>query len=216
MTELFNTNGKKIGEDKKGKDGTVSIILDRKKAKQIADNYKKGILVSKNEVNAGVLLTKVILEEALNVLKRTENNGGLREECSIITETGKVIKGKRGELPKVKNGVQIAETSLPKLSDDESMKSIATIHSHPILVQELNGFYYPQTATEPTFHPDLWVFVWYKTNIIVGNLVKPNIRLGAGKVYVSKPKRGAAIYKRCQGDKPVLILGEKAIEKIIK
>jgi len=49
----------------------------------------------------------------LNVLKRQEDNGGLKEESSIVMKNGFVIRGKTGETPTITDGVQTAPSQLP-------------------------------------------------------------------------------------------------------
>ena len=170
-TELFNKQGKKISEDKQGKDGIVSIIKERKVAKTIAQNFKKGELATKMDVNKGIKTTKVVLFESLHTLKRTENNGGLREECSVVTATGRIVRGKTGDLPEIKNSIPAANTILPQLRRNESKQNATSIHSHPLKILVGNKIFYP-LATNPSFEIDLWTFPYYETNIIVGNLRK--------------------------------------------
>ena len=78
--ELFNEDGKKIGQDIDGNDGKVSIIKDNKNANEIQKNYKNGGTASAADVNSGVQTTKTILNESLDVLKRGNDNGGNKEE----------------------------------------------------------------------------------------------------------------------------------------
>jgi hypothetical protein len=55
-TELFNTAGKKIGKDTNGNDGNVSVIADKDRAKEIANNYKKGGIAKAAYVAGGMQL----------------------------------------------------------------------------------------------------------------------------------------------------------------
>ena len=215
-TELFNKHGKKISEDKQGKDGTVSIIKDRKIAKTIAQNFKDGKLATKKEVNTGIKTTKVVLSEALHTLKRTENNGGLREECSVVTATGRVVRGETGDFSDIKNNIHIAEVELPKLSNNESTKNATSIHSHLIEVKIENSYFYSHIITNPSFDPDLWTFTNYGTNIIVGNLKNSYVIWTKNEFVTINSSKGLAIYKKGRGDKPVLVLRERAVVKIIK
>lgn len=215
-TELFNKHGKKIGEDKNRNDGKVSIITDRKAIKRIAYNFKNGGLASKSDINDGIRTTKTVLTEALHILKRTESNGGLREECSVVTAKGRVVRGKTGDLPDINNGIQVAETMLPRLLKNEKRKRATSIHSHPLVVRIKNETYYPHIVTNPSFNPDLWTFAYYETNIIVGNLQKERVILTSTGIVKISSSKGIAIYKKGKGDKAVLILKEKAVQRIIK
>lgn len=214
-TELFNKHGRKISEDKHGKDGTVSIIEDRKVAKTIAKNFKEGKLATKTDVNKGIQTTKVVLSEALHTLERTENNGGLREECSVVTSAGRVVRGKTGNSPSLKNRVSIGGATLPKLTKKENKQNATSIHSHPLKIQIEGIIFYPE-AVKPSFDVDLFTFPKYGTNIIVGNLHQPYAVLVGGEIITIMPLKGVAIYKKGKGEKPVLVLNERIIEKVIE
>jgi hypothetical protein len=210
-TEFFNKHGKKIAEDKHGKDGKISIITDKKAAKLLAQKYKNGELVTKTNPRITVEVTKIVLEEALHTLKRTENNGGLREECSIVTAQGEILRGETGALPNKKG---VATTTLPLLKRDKNRQKATSIHSHPLKIQVGNKTVYPQ-VTNPSFDIDLWTFPKYGTNIIVGNIHQPSTSLVGTKKTTTVPSKGVAIYKKGRGEKPVLVLTKRVVKKII-
>ena len=53
-TELYNTEGRKIGEDAKGNDGNISIIKDANRAKSIEQNCIAGGLASESDIQSGI------------------------------------------------------------------------------------------------------------------------------------------------------------------
>jgi hypothetical protein len=215
-TEFFNKHGKKIGEDKHGKDEKIAIIIDKKVAKLIAQEYQDGKLVSKTNPRITIKTTKTVLKEALHTLERTENNGGLREECSIVTAEGKIFRAETGDLPDIKNGVQVAEVALPKLTKRNQTRNATSIHSHLTKLELKGQFFYPQTIVNPSFDPDLWAFANYGTNIIVGNLRQSYITWVGNEMVTMNSPKGIAIYKKGRGDKAVLVLSRRVVQKILK
>ncbi len=219
FTELYNENGEKIGEDEAGNDGKVSIITNKDEAKRIKKEYKGGATATAEDVSKGIRTTKTVLGEALNVLERAEDNGGLREESSVVTGSGEIIRGETGPEPKVETvmdvAVQTAPSTVPSLPDGQKSTEATSIHSHPIKVQEKDGNYFPQAATYRS-DQDQSTFIKYGTNIVVGNLSKPSIsRNQSGQITVSKPVTGAAIYIG-NGATPRVTLTKSAMQKIIK
>jgi uncharacterized protein RhaS with RHS repeats len=219
FTELFDENGKKIGEDKNGNDGNVSIITDKKEVKRIRDNTKNGQLATAEDVASGVQTTKTVLTEALDVLARTEANGGLREEVSLVTGDGQIVRGETGSEPKVENIggtlVQTAETKVPDLPEGANASGATTIHSHPTKIVEQDGQAFPQSASTPS-GADRSTFKNYGTNIIVGPIgVATSVSRNASGSLVTTPSRsnGAVIY---QGGKTPAEIRERAVKKIIK
>ena len=217
FTELFNQNGKKIGEDENGADGNVSIITDRSEANRIKNDYKNGITASAEDVAIGVQTTKTVLNEALNVLERTEDNGGLREEVSIITGGGEVFRGETGPEPTVEKmgnrDVMTAEAVAPSLPEGEDASESTLIHSHPIALLEKDGQVFPQSANSPS-GKDKRSFRYYKTNIIVGKIGNlSNTQLTNGSINDPRSS-GAVIYNNNTIQKAQLRIN--AIKKIVK
>ena len=168
---------------------------------------------------AGSTTTKLpsdaALGESLNVLDRTDSNGGLREESSLVMNDGSVAKGKTGDLPTISDGVQTAKADLPAIPGGKTSADVeTTIHSHPTEIQIQDGKAYPQSATNPS-DQDKTTFKNYGTNIIVGRLgqstVTKNIDGTYNKSYTSK---GAVIYN--SKGQPQIQLTEKAIRRILK
>lgn len=219
FTEIFDLNGKKVGEDENGNDGNVSIATDRQEAKRIAKDYKNGGIATAEDVASGIQTTKTVLGEALDVLNRTEANGGLREEVSVVTGEGEIVRGETGPEPKIESVggvlVQTAETKVPALPEGAKASDVTTIHSHPTKIVEQDGQAFPQSASTPS-GADRSTFKNYGTNIIVGPIgVAKSVSRDASGNLATTPSRsnGAVIYQR--GKAPAEIR-RRAVRKIIK
>ncbi|WP_164510934.1 RHS repeat domain-containing protein [Nonlabens xiamenensis] len=223
QTELFNLKGEKIGEDANGIDGNVSIIGDSKKAKAIRKSYKRykkgksgGSLASQADVESGYQTTKVVLNAALGVLKRTIDNGGNPEESSIVKADGTVVDGDGSYQ---QNG-DVAEGKLPAIPLDEKSSS-TSIHGHGLNATITDdGFISSNDARVPG-PSDPTAFSEYKENIIVGRLgthtgtIDPD---GSITIDEKKPPLGAAFFGNniTVKSKPILTLTKEALEKITK
>jgi RHS repeat-associated protein len=209
-TELFNTSGKKIGEDANGNDGTVSIITDDDKAKQIEKNYKNKEIASQKDVQSGVQTTKIVLAEALDVLKRTEDNGGNNEETSVIEPNGNITRG-TAETVETDN---VFRTTMPSVKGNDN----TGIHSHvplnPSITETGNILFSSALRPGPD---DPSAFAKYSLNIIVGRLGDQSGTIdSSNKISLNtKPSLGAAFYNR-GGTTPILQLDKSTIKKIIK
>ncbi len=213
FTELFDKSGRKIGEDENGDDGNVSIITNKADVRRISHNTKIGKLATAEDVSKGVKTTKTVFTEVLNVLERTEENGGLREEVSVVTGDGEIVRGET-ELPTIENGVQTAETIIPELPDGTRRSQSTTIHSHPTTVQIEGQTTFPQVATTPSFQ-DRIIFAGFGTNIIVGNITTPKLINDKGTIKASSATKGASIFVGFTSS-PSVTLKRKAIRKIIE
>jgi hypothetical protein len=209
-TELFNTDGKKIGEDVNGNDGNVSIITDKTQAKQIEKNYKNGGIASEADLASGVQTTKTVLGEALHTLQRTVDNGGNDEETSVVEPNGNITRG-TAETVKTDN---VSRTTMPVVEGNDN----TGIHSHVPLNPSITdrGTIAFSSALRPG-PDDPAAFTKYSSNIIVGRLGDQTGRIdAAGKITLdSKPATGAAFYNRGETT-PILKLSKSVIEKIIK
>jgi RHS repeat-associated protein len=217
-TDLYNTNGKKIGTDGVN-NGFKMVVTDKDEAKHIANTKGNTNL---NNVKSGVTLpSDATLKESLNVLDRTIANGGLKEEVSIVMNNGTVVKGQTGPLPTIKNNIQTAPSSLPNLPLGTTLADVeATIHSHPTTVQQVEDIIYPQSANSPSMGQDAdqTTFRQFKTNIIVGPLGTINAndvtRNPNGTLNIPKRPNGAVIYDA--NSTPKLQLERRAIINILK
>lgn len=211
-TEIFNINGKKIGQDANGNDGNVSIVADKDKAKEIQKNYKAGGVASEEDVNSGVKTTKTALAEALDVLDRTNKNGGNKEETSVINADGSIVKGETGsDKHKVVNGTEIASASV----EYKKGAGKTLIHSHLTAIVKLaNGNDGAADARAPG-PEDPGIFQDFSLNIIVGNLGMPSVRSdGLGNNTTLMPRQGAVFYNNKSETQLEMTTG--SIENIIK
>jgi len=213
--DFYNKNGEKIGTDGID-DGKKYIVTNDLQARTIRDTNTAGGTTQVGAVSSAVSLpSDSSLQESLNVLDRTINNGGLREESSIVMDNGNTIRGAIGELPTIVDGIQTARASLPNLPIECTVADVeTTIHSHPTRVQESNGMVFPQSAS--TRSPqDEATFSQYGTNIIVGPLgTINNVTRGPdGRVKIPPRSNGAVIYR--SGQQPVE-LKRSVIERILR
>lgn len=218
FTELFDNNGNKIGEDEKGNDGNVSIISDKEEAKRIKKNTKAGQIASADDVASGIQTTKGVLTEALDVLARTEANGGLNEEISIVTGNGKVIRGQTGPDPIIEEYREerwlSAKAPIPELPEGLNEANSTNIHSHPTGVFEKDGLAFPISANDGSGQ-DGQFFKRFRTNIIVGKLgALSQLERKPDGTLVDKRPTGAVFYNQKGGQ--IGQLKSSAIKKIIK
>jgi RHS repeat-associated protein len=210
--DFYDENGKFLGTDGVD-DGKKYVVTDKQEKKEIKSTNKEGGTTQVSDVSSSKQLpSDAALSESLNVLERTEANGGLREESSKVMTDGTVARGKTGEMPTIKDGVQTAKATLPGTPAGKDVE--ATIHSHPTKVQIEGDKAYPQTATNPSGQ-DESTFKNYGINIIVGNLSQPSVTKNTDGTYVTgSAAKGAVIYN--SKTQPQIQLTEKAIKRILK
>lgn len=211
--DFYDKNGNKIGTDNIN-DGKKYVIDDKEEIKKVKQATKSKTTVQASELKSKIELPScAVLEESLDVLKRTEDNGGTRGESSLVMKGGTVLRGETGDEPVYEEGAQIAKEKLPSIPDGKTVDDVeATIHSHLTKTLVVDGVAYPQTAST-TISTDRRTFHDYKTNIIVG-------RLGTLKSYDERigdnRPTGLAIYYSSGVGTPALELTKAAVEKIIK
>jgi RHS repeat-associated protein len=197
--QYFDENGKELGVDEDGVDGNVQIVTDEKEIDLIKDNTKNDLPTDSDLVNSGANTNKDVLKESLNVLERTIKNGGKREEASLVTKNGKVVRAEPGEA--VKYGEDgFAHTNYPDLPEGYDGSDVrAGIHSHPTAVNVIGDKVYSGNALDPS-GTDKSNFAQFKTNIIVGPFGFATANKGmdhqTGKetISVQKKSNGVAIY----------------------
>ena len=146
--------------------------------------------------------------EALNTLQRAINNGGDKEEQSVVEPSGNIT---RGTAETVKTG-NVSRTTMPGVAGNDN----TGIHSHPLNSSiTKDGLIASDSALRPG-PDDPGTFTNYRTNIIVGRLGDQTGRIdAAGKITLDRnPPMGAAIYNR--GGDFLLSITKSVIEKIIK
>ena len=218
--DFFNSNGKKIGTDGNTKDNKQYVVNDASEIKNIEANNKNGGTTQTSETPKAVLLpSKTVLKESMNVLDRTEKNGGTKEESSLVMKVGISIHGSTGPKPTLVNGVMTAETKFPDLLPLQTNIDVeASIHSHPLETAiGSDAKAYPFSASDPS-DVDKTTFKNYSTNIIVGPLGKVSGEVSknssTGNLSSDSRQVGIAIYDN--NSKPILELSKKAVESIIK
>ena len=222
--DFFNKHGKYLGTDGKD-DGKKYVVTDKKDEKSIKSKTKKGETVQTDQVKSAVLLpSDQALQESLNVLERTQQNGGKREESSIVMIDGTVVTGEPG--PEVKYGEdEYANGALPDLPQGYSDSDVeASIHSHPTAVEIIpvdgKDRVFAGNATEPS-RIDKTTFSRFKTNIIVGYLGQVTARrdylnstTGKREIRIIKPPMGIVIYDK-NSDKTIK-LSTKAVKRVLE
>ncbi len=189
--------GKKIGNDGLS-DNNVHLVSSKESIKTISSNNKAGSSTNTSNVKIDVTTTKTVLKEAHDVLSRTEKNGGLSEESSVVTPSGEISKGSKGQ---VTSG-GIAKTTLPQVEGNNN----TSIHSHPTETTEKVGWSALRPGPE-----DPNTFKGYELNIIVGPLGDPQIDQQGNDI----PRvNGAVLYNR--NSAKIGSLTNKAVEKIIE
>ena len=194
--DFYTEKGKRIGTDGKN-DDNIYVVTNNDDAKKIADTDKTGGTTQVKDVKSVVATTKTILKEALNVLERTEANGGNREEASVVTSDGKVIRGETGPEQTTigSDGTEINSAKLPSATGNDNI----SIHSHPLnAIVTQDGEVKSSSALAPG-PEDPGTFQGYKQNVIVGRMGLASGQKapsGDGSILVSKPSLGAAFFDR--------------------
>ena len=210
FTDIYNIKGHYIGTDGIS-NGLKMVIQDKREARSIAKS-KTNVCLS-NYSSGTILPSDKTLNESLKVLERTIENGGFREECSIVMTDGSVVQGETGEMPTIENGNQTATINLPILPEGKATTDVeATIHSHLTSVQRVDNILFPQSANSPS-DIDKKTFLEYNTNIIVGPLgIVKGKNISLDDIY--NRKNGIVIYNRLST--PQIELTRKAVQRIIK
>ncbi len=198
--DYIKTNGKVIGNDGKD-DENIHIVSNKSDIKTIKANEKEGKTTEVSEVSIDFTTTRTELSESLNVLDRTNENGGFAEETSVVTTEGEIHRGETGE----KSDGKVTSATLPYAEGEDN----TSIHSHPTATTETTGW----SALRPG-PGDPKAFKGFKRNIIVGALGDPKTDQHGNDV--PRPQ-GAAFFGRnvTTVSKPKAVLFKKAIEKIL-
>lgn len=216
--DFYDQQGNHLGTD--GVDDKKKYVVTNKdQAKAVERTNKAGGTTQVKDVNSAVELpSDAVLKESLSVIKRTEDNGGLKEESSIVTKTGFVQNGPEGPLPTIEGGVSTAPDKLPELLPGTTTNDVeASIHSHPIKVQVDGDKVYGQSADLPSGEGgDKTTFKQYNRNIIVGPLgqLSSVTKNADGTLNILNRPIGIAIYDR--NTNPIIDLTKKAVEKILR
>jgi RHS repeat-associated protein len=214
-TDLFNIDGKKIGTDGVN-NGDKMVVTDKAEANQIANT--KGNIDLSTVKSGEVLPSDAALSESLNVLERTVNNGGKKEESSLVMNDGTIVQGKQGTEAEYGKD-EIAGASLPNVPTGKTDADVeVSIHSHPTKAEVIGDKVYAGDATVPG-PKDPSTFARFGTNIIVGPLGQASGRYqtnnitGLQSIVPSTKPNGISIYKG--STTTPLNLTKKAVERIL-
>ncbi len=227
FTDLFDKDGNKLGDD--GVDNGVNVVVNNEElAGQVKEAYKKDGTVSLlddqfsftgSDITA--LPSDTALGEALNVLDRTIENGGLSEESSIVYNDGRTVQGSTGD--PIQLGVDTeAKASLPSLFPGKTTADVeVSIHSHPTEAKVVGNQVFGGNATVPSgTGADATTFAQYRTNIIVGPLGQATAtqgidsHTGTNATNINKPANGVVIYNN-GGTTPSFQFSRRTVNKII-
>jgi hypothetical protein len=213
-TDYYNKNGKKIGTDGVNDQRRI-VVTDNKEAGTLSKT--KGNINASNVTSGFTLPSAAALNESLNVLKRTKDNGGKREESSLVMNNGQIIRGETG--PYQEKGSSILTATLPDIPVGQTATDVeTTIHSHPTAMDwnKTTGETSYSTATEPG-PLDKDAFADFQMNIIVGPLGAPNAvskdQFG-NMTPPSAQSNGVVFYNNSSRDLQ-LKLTEKAVKRIL-
>lgn len=218
--DYFDASGNKIGTDGNQDDKRKFVVTNESDVDKISKANKKGETTKLTDVtSANQLPSDTALKESLNVLKRTTDNGGKKEESSLVMKEGTIVQGKQG--PEAEYGkAETASASLPNVPTGKTDADVeASIHSHPTKAEVIGEKVYSGDATVPGPN-DPATFVRFGTNIIVGPLGKAsgsyqtNSVTGQQSIVPSAKPNGVVIYNNSYAQP--LQLSQKAVEKIIK
>lgn len=225
---FYTEAGKYLGTDEK-KDAKIYIITNEQEIKLLKKTKKsKKKSIIKNLKSKILLPSYTSLKEALNVLKRTKKNGGIREESSIVMKDKKIIRGKTSEIPIRVYGYEFAFSSFPDLPKNKTPKDVElTIHSHPIEAQIIDSYLYAHTAYGIS-EADRQTFLQYDRNIIVGclekaevifknahiNVTTKDVNIQPIEGYIINKNRGIVIYN--SKGKKIIGLEKKAVKRILR
>ncbi|WP_034688382.1 RHS repeat domain-containing protein, partial [Chryseobacterium piperi] len=216
LTDFYNLSGKKIGTDGVN-NGVRVVVTDNKEARSISKI--KGNVDTSSVKSGATLPSTAVLKESLNVLDRTINNGGKKEESSIVMKDGSVLRGTQG--PEVQYGKDAyASATLPDLPTGKTTAdAAASIHSHPTKTEVVGEKVYSGNAQEPSA-TDTTTFAQYDTNVIVGPLGystgQSGVNTSTGKMETTTNANpnGIVIYNSSYPEP--LKLETKAVKRILE
>ena len=198
------------------------IVGEKEEIRKIKKNWRSKLPTPNEEAPSAVVLpSDIVLMESLNVLERAIQNGGYKEECSLVLITGQVIKGKTGDEPYIdENNVYRAKAELPPIPDGLGTNAVeASIHSHPLKILTKDEQFYPFDTLNPT-SADKEAFKQYSFNIIVGKIkeikeIRTKLNPINGKIEPDIPYRndGFTIYNKSAN--PLVTLSSRIVKKIL-
>jgi hypothetical protein len=218
--DYFDGSGNKIGTDGNEDDKRKFVVTNTSEVDKISKTNKNGGTTAlSNVTSANQLPSDASLKESLNVLERTVDNGGKKEENSLVMKDGTVVQGAQG--PEAQYGKsETATATLANVPAGKTDGDVETsIHSHPTKVEVVGEKVYAGDATVPG-PSDPATFARFNTNIIVGPLgqasgsYQTNSVTGQQSIVPNAKPNGVVIYNNSYAQP--LQLSKKAVEKIIK
>ena len=94
----FTSDGVLIG--KFGTSMDIRMVNDEALVATISKDINEGLNASDKLYQSNLLGTAIVVKEILDVNKRTDRNGGYREESSVINRDNSINRGNTGPLPK--------------------------------------------------------------------------------------------------------------------
>jgi RHS repeat-associated protein len=171
---LFDAKGKKIGQDEKGENGRVTIVMSKTEAERIQTDTKNGKITQSKDISSGTSIARTVLKEALNVFNRSEKKtaedrtGGLHGEASLVMKNGDVHQGLPGSLPEKDGDEYKTKENLPPIPPGKSVSDVeATIHDHIAGILRVGDKFYSGDATLKSA-ADEQAFPQFQMNVIVG------------------------------------------------
>lgn len=211
-TSIYDSFGRHLTKIKAESSESVIILFDKEKIKHIRKCKKKGGEVIIEKYGKRIYTSKYVLREVLEVLKRTQKNGGSREETSVVLNDKTVLQGRTGDYPTIEKGWSIAEIKIPPLPEGKTNTDVeATIHSHPIEPILQNGEVYMYTENVLS-QADRIAFPFFKLNIVISPLGRVNSL--PGSMVLSNRTIGAVFYTRSATK--IGSISIQAIESILK
>jgi len=206
--DYFEGNGRYLGSDGIN-DGRIYIANNRK-SRQVRNALEKGDTIIAQTLSKEIP-SFISLVESLDVLERTESNGGFQEEVSLVFKDGSIVKGKPGPIPTFGHSRLHAEFSVPRLPiGTKDSDVVALIHSHPTSDTAENRVYYRFSALIPS-EADRVIFERFSTNIIVGSLRLDSFE---NPLHDEKKSTGIAVYN--QNTELLISLKKQAVQRIIQ
>lgn len=206
--DYFDGNGRYLGSDGIN-DGRV-YIANKRKSRQVRDALEKGDTITAQTLSKEIP-GFISLLESLDVLERTELNGGFQEEVSLVFMDGSIVKGKPGPVPTFEHSRLHAEFSVPRLPiGKKDSDVVALIHSHPTSDAAENRVYYRFSALIPS-EADRVTFQRFSTNIVVGSLRLDSFE---NPLHDEEKSTGIAVYD--QNTELIISLKKEAVQRIIQ
>ncbi|AMQ00081.1 hypothetical protein AY601_3210 [Pedobacter cryoconitis] len=211
--QYYGLDGTLLGEDENGINGKVKFVSKQEDIDKIKANTKAGRFTHSSLVQSDYSTTKTVLEEGLNVLKRTVTNGGFKEESSAVTSLGKIIRGESGSNKYENVGGEIIASGEMPIPPGEGNTSI---HSHPLgIIKDQDGNDTYSSAQRPGPLDRVNVFSKFDNNLIMGHLSVPKLGIDdIGNTYIIQADHGAVFYDKA-GNR-ILQIGTEVMRKIMK